>query len=69
MSLANQNKNTRNSNKVLLQARVGGGGVVLLTQYMNPGVTYVVVGVGGDDYSDRLGVAREDATNDVVDGD
>ena len=60
--------NTRNSNKVLLQARVGGGGVVLLTQYMNPYVTYVVVGVSSDDVDDRLGVAREHATDDVVDG-
>ena len=42
--------------------------MVLLTQYMNPCVTYVVVGVKSDDVGDRLGVAREDATNDVVDG-
>ena len=42
--------------------------MVLLTQYMNPYVTYVVVGVSSDDVDDRLGVAREHATDDVVDG-
>ena len=37
MTAKMKNMNTLNSNKVLLQARVGGGGVFLLTQYMNPG--------------------------------
>ena len=41
----------------------------MLTQFMNPTVTYEVVGVCGDDAGDRLRVTREYTTVDVFDGD
>ena len=40
----------------------------MLTQLLNPVVTYEVVGVCVDDAGDRLHVTREHATDDVVDG-
>ena len=40
----------------------------MLTQLLDPTVTYEVVGVCGDDAGDRLRVTREFTTDDVLDG-